>query len=121
MFMRRKVFFAILIVLAMRAGAAYAHGVVGDYVFLEPLITEDPTPANELDIAEPSWTKTSDGSDYAVGFEMEKVLYIDDNYMPRFRLAAVTDWHHLSPDDGPSHSGLDNLEIAGKWAPYYSL
>ena len=39
-----------MIVFAMRAGVACAHGVVGDYVFLEPLITEDPTPANELDI-----------------------------------------------------------------------
>jgi hypothetical protein len=34
--------------------AARAHGVVGDYVFLEPIITQDPTPANELDIFAPS-------------------------------------------------------------------
>ena len=32
------------------ARTASAHGVVGDYVFLEPLITQDPTPANELDL-----------------------------------------------------------------------
>ena len=48
--MRRKIIFALMILFAMRANAAYAHGVVGDYVFLEPLIAEDPTPANEFDI-----------------------------------------------------------------------
>jgi len=42
------------------SASAWAHGVVGDYVFLEPLIAEDPTPANELDIVQPGWTRTSD-------------------------------------------------------------
>ena len=115
------VFVMVFLGTQFRVPAAWAHGVVGDYIFLEPLIAEDPTPANELDIAEPAWTKTSAGTDYSVGFNMEKVLYIDDNYMPRFSLSAGTGWHHLSPDDGPSHAGLDNLEVAAKWSPYYSL
>ncbi len=63
-----------MIVFAMRASATYAHGVVGDYVFLEPLITEDPTPANELDILSPSWVRSSDANDYSIGFSGEKVL-----------------------------------------------
>jgi len=53
MLMRRNFIFALMVVLAMPASAAYAHGVVGDYVFLEPLVAEDPTPANELDILAP--------------------------------------------------------------------
>ena len=48
--MRRILVLTLMMLLAMHASAAWAHGVVGDYVFLEPLITEDPTPANELDI-----------------------------------------------------------------------
>jgi hypothetical protein len=56
---------------------SWAHGVVGDYVFLEPVITQDPTPANELDILAPSWVKTRDANNYAVGFSVEKVLYLD--------------------------------------------
>ena len=86
--MRRKLVLTLMIVFAVRASSAHAHGVVGDYVFLEPLIAEDPTPANELDILEPSWVKSSDANDYAIGFSGEKVLWIDDNYMPRFSLAA---------------------------------
>ena len=119
--MRRKIIFALMIMFAMRASAAHAHGVVGDYVFLEPLIAEDPTPANELDILEPSWVKSSDANDYAIGFSGEKVLWIDDNYQPRFSLAAGTAWHHVSPFQGPSHEGVDNPEVAAKWAFYYSL
>src|ERR1700687_15302 len=46
--------------------AARAHGVVGDYVFLEPIITQDPTPANELDIFAPSWVRSSDANTYAM-------------------------------------------------------
>ncbi|MFZ0677259.1 hypothetical protein [Candidatus Binatus sp.] len=119
--MRRKIILATMIVFAMHAVAANAHGVVGDYVFLEPLITEDPTPANELDILEPSWVKSSDANDYSIGFSGEKVLWIDDNYQPRFSLAGGTAWHHVSPFEGPSHEGVDNPEVAAKWAFYYSL
>jgi hypothetical protein len=107
-------------VFAMRASAAYAHGVVGDYVFLEPLVTEDPTPANELDILSPSWVKSSDGNDYSIGFSGEKILWIDDNYMPRFSIAAGTAWHHVSPFEGQSHQGVENPEVAAKFAFYYS-
>jgi hypothetical protein len=42
------------ILIVSHGSLARAHGVVGDYVFLEPLITQDPTPANELDILQPS-------------------------------------------------------------------
>jgi len=120
-FMRRKIIFALMIFFAMRSSVAHAHGVVGDYVFLEPLVAEDPTPANELDLLEPSWVKSSDANDYSIGFSGEKVLWIDDNYMPRFSLAAGTSWHHVSPFEGPSHEGVENPEVAAKWAFYYSL
>jgi len=74
-----------------------AHGVVGDYVFLEPLITQDPTPANELDILQPSWVRSSDANTYSIGFSMEKVLYLDDEYMPRLSIGGGSDWTHISP------------------------
>ena len=111
----------ILVLSMFWPASAWAHGVVGDYVFLEPLITEDPTPANELDILEPSWVKSSDGNNYSIGFSGEKVLWIDHNDMPTFSLAGGTSWQHVSPYQGPSHEGVDNPEIALKWAFYYSL
>ena len=75
--------FALMLAIAVPT-AAFAHGVVGDYIFLEPLITQDPTPANELDILAPSWVKSSDANTYSIAFSIEKVLYADDDYVPRF-------------------------------------
>ena len=103
------------------AGTAGAHGVVGDYVFIEPLITQDPTPANELDILGPSWVRSSDANTYAISSSIEKVLWIDDNHMPRFSVGGGTNWSHSSTFHGPSLEGWDNLEMFAKYSPYYSL
>jgi hypothetical protein len=119
--MRYLMIAAVAAAIAMPAARAYAHGVVGDYIFLEPLIAEDPTPANELDIVEPSWVKSADANNYAIGFSGEKVLYIDDNYMPRFSIGGGSSWQHISPYEGHGQSGFDDLELFGKWAFYYSL
>jgi hypothetical protein len=80
---------ALMLVIAIPP-AAFAHGVVGDYIFLEPLITQDPTPANELDILAPSWVRSSDANTYNIGFSIEKVLYTDDNYVPRFSVGGAS-------------------------------
>jgi len=106
--------------LAMPARAAFAHGVVGDYVFLEPLVAEDPTPANELDILEPSWVKGRDGDTYSLNFSIEKVLYDDDNYMPRLSVGGGSGWVHQSPHQGPSYEGFGDVGLFAKWAFYYS-
>lgn len=106
--------------IALRAGAAYAHGVVGDYVFLEPLITSDPAPANELDILAPSWVRSSDANTYSIASSVEKVLWIDDNYMPRFSIGGGSGWQHQSPFQAPSKDGFFGVTMFGKWAFFYS-
>lgn len=111
---------ALLCAAILPAHVAYAHGVVGDYIFLEPLVAQDPTPANELDIIEPSWVKSAGGNDYSIGFELEKALYLDNNDVPRFSVGAGSTWHHQSPGTGPSQAGFDDLEAFGKWAFYVS-
>lgn len=103
------------------AHLAHAHGVVGDYMFLEPLVAEDPTPANELNIIQPSWVKSAGGNDYSIGFSGEKILYLDGNLMPRLSIGGGSSWHHVSPYAGPGQEGFDNLEVFGKWAFYYSI
>ena len=118
--MRRKIVFALMIVFAMRASAAHAHGVVGDYIFLEPLITQDPAPANELDILAPSWVKSSTGNNYSIASSVEKVLWIDDNYMPRFSIGGGSGWQHQSPFEGPSNEGFNGVTGFAKWAFFYS-
>ena len=55
--------------LNLTAPQAWGHGVVGDYVFLEPLITQDPTPANELDLM-PAWVKDSSANNYSISWSI---------------------------------------------------
>lgn len=100
---------------------AWAHGVVGDYVFLEPIVTQDPTPANELDILQPSWVKTRDANNYAIGFSIEKVLWVDGNEMPRFSVGGGSNWSHSSPYQGHGVQGFDDLTTFAKYAVFYSL
>jgi hypothetical protein len=101
--------------------AAFAHGVVGDYVFLEPIVTQDPTPANELDILGPSWVRSSDANTYSLASSMEKILWIDGNEMPRFSVGGGSSWSYISPYEERSLNGLDNLNLFAKYAFYYSL
>jgi|SRR5215472_14513217 len=111
----------ILLATGLSVTTAWAHGVVGDYVFLEPIITQDPTPANELDILQPSWVKTRDANNYSIGFSVEKALWLDGNYMPRFSVGGGSNWSHSSPYQGPSLEGFDDLTLFAKYAFYYSL
>jgi hypothetical protein len=98
----------------------FAHGVVGDYIFLEPLVAEDPTPANEFNVAVPSWSKTSDGNDFALGYSVEKILYLDDEYMPRLSVGIENDWSCQWPRNGPGRHGFNDIEIFSKWAFFVS-
>ena len=111
----------ILVLIVSHTSSASAHGVVGDYVFIEPLITQDPTPANELDILQPSWVKSSDANTYGVGYSIEKVLYLDDQNMPRFSIGGGSNWSHVSPFAGRGSQGFDDLNLFGKYSIYYSL
>jgi hypothetical protein len=96
--------------------SAWAHGVVGDYVFLEPLIAEDPTPANEFDVVAPGWARTSEGRTLTIGTEIEKVLATDSAGLPRLSIGGGTNWSYQSPKDGPNDNGFDDLEVFGKYA-----
>ena len=118
-FMWRTFFIALVALCALHTNA-YAHGVVGDYVFLEPLITQDPAPANELDILAPSWVRSSDANTYSIASSVEKVLWLDDNHMPRFSIGGGSGWVHQSPFQEPSAQGFEGLTMFAKWAFYYS-
>ena len=119
--MKKLIAFVFMFYVFAGARAGWAHGVVGDYVFLEPIITQDPTPANELDILQPSWVRGSDGNSYSIAFSLEKVLWIDENHMPRFSIGGGSGWQHQSPFRGPGSQGFAGSTILAKWAFFYSL
>ena len=105
-----------MIAFVMRASAAYAHGVVGDYIFLEPLITDDATPANEADILAPTWNRNSGGRTFSIGSSIEKLLGTDSEGLPRFSLGGGSTWISQSPKQGPDVSGFDVLNLFAKYA-----
>lgn len=94
------------------ANAAAAHGVVGQRSFIEPFVTEDVNPKNELVIARPEWDSSRDGHSLSYGFGLEKKL------ADRFSITLGTRWDRLSPSaaDEPSESGFNNLGITLKYA-----
>jgi hypothetical protein len=121
--MRKRILFVVVLsvtTLTLAAPRAWAHGVVGDYVFLEPLITQDPTPANELDLM-PAWVKDGSANNYSISWSIEKVLWIDDHQMPRVSMGIGTGWQHQSPYQGPSQQGFFGLTTFAKYALFYSL
>ena len=100
----------------LTVSSASAHGVVGDYIFLEPLVAEDPTPANEFDVVQPEWRRSAEGRSFSIGTELEKVLGADAQGLPRFSASVGTSWQYNSPIEGPNTDGFDNLEMAAKYA-----
>jgi hypothetical protein len=96
--------------LAMTRTQAWAHGIVGDYEFIEPMITEDANPKNEFDILQPSWYRTADGREFSIGSSIEKKL------AKTISLTLGTEWISLSPKQGSYESGFGNLEVLPKWA-----
>lgn len=113
---RRFTLMVSLLAIVGWAPFAHAHGVVGDYIFLEPLVAEDPTPANELDIVAPQWTRTADGRTFSIGSSIEKVLGTDSEGLPRFSVGGGTSWLYQSPKEGPNEEGFGNLELFAKYA-----
>ncbi|HUY26027.1 MAG TPA: hypothetical protein VMV27_01290 [Candidatus Binataceae bacterium] len=113
-----KTFAVTLSILAVLAGAriARAHGVVGDYIFLEPLIAEDPTPANELDIVQPTWNRSAGGRTLSIGSSIEKVLGTDSEGLPRLSVGGGTTWLYQSPSQGPNAEGFGDLDLFAKYA-----
>lgn len=101
------------IFLAAAFATSGARAQVGSRVFIEPLVTEDANPSNELELA-PGWSRESHASDFNFASSMEKQLSanvsveIGDSYNSFSRRRTVTS------------EGLDNLEFLPKWAFFSS-
>jgi hypothetical protein len=96
----------------MRATAALAHGTVGDYTFLEPIVAEDANPKNEFDIAKPGWVRASEGREFSLGFSLEKKLSENSSVL------IGSEWIENSPKEGRPASGFNNMEGLLKYAFY---
>jgi hypothetical protein len=110
--MRSGIAAAGVIACGLLAAQAHAHGVVGDRSFIEPFVTEDVNPKNELVIARPEWDHSREADTFHLGFGLEKKL------ADRFSLTLESEWLHVSPRDEeePNESGFGNLSAALKYA-----
>ena len=109
--------------IAVSGSVAWAHGTVGDYTFLEPIVAEDANPKNEFDILRPQWTRTAEGREFSLGFGLEKVLLpAPESYangLPGGGLVSMTiesEWVEQSPKEGRRRTGFTDLELLPKWA-----
>jgi len=57
--------------------ALWAHGIVGQRMFIEPLFTEDANVKNELDLPRTEFLTFPDGSFRTFGASFERNLYPD--------------------------------------------
>ncbi|HEV3483101.1 MAG TPA: hypothetical protein VGR97_12325 [Candidatus Acidoferrales bacterium] len=94
------------------APSAPAHGIVGKRLFIEPLVTEDANPKNELDL--PVWEviQTPDGHTIAFNYSVEKKL------MPRFSVSFDNSIVSFTPNGQNSIVGLGNIGFGAKYAVY---
>ncbi|HJU11252.1 MAG TPA: hypothetical protein VJ728_10265, partial [Candidatus Binataceae bacterium] len=113
--MQRVCAFSLLALMFAHADIGWAHGTVGDYTFIEPIVAEDANPKNEFDILRPQETWTADGREFSLGFSMEKVLVpapeAYSNGTPGgglISLEVAGEWVHESPKEGPGISGFGN-------------
>ncbi len=119
--MRR--FCALLLVVIAIPAKAFAHGTVGDYTFLEPIVADDANPKNEFDILKPGEVWSADGRQFSLGFALEKVLLNAPEESPFWPAGSPlvsieigSAWNCVSPRAGASLSGFDDLELLAKWA-----
>lgn len=120
---RRVYVFVLLGLLAAPAPRAMAHGVVGDYTFLEPIVADDANPKNEFDILRPGWVNAAGGRQFSLGFSFEKVIVAAPESWsggaPGGGLVSLevgSEWRDESLKEGPALSGFNDLELLPKWA-----
>jgi hypothetical protein len=113
----------LLAVLLARGSGAWAHGTVGDYTFIEPIVADDANPKNEFDILRPQEVWTADGRQFSLGFAFEKVIVpapeAYSNGVPGGGLVSLeiaSDWVSQSPREGRNVTGFNDLELLPKWA-----
>lgn len=104
------------IVFLLTAASALAHGLVGNRLFIEPLVTEDANPKNELDLPILEAISSPDGRNVNFNYSLEKLL------RPRISVNFENSYNWFRPAVlGPSRiSGWGNIGLGVKYALHKS-
>lgn len=98
----------------MLSGTRAALAQVGNRNFVEPLVTEDSDPSNELEL-QPQWNKSRTNNTYSFQFSQEKT------FAPNFSIEIGDELNQVAPRQGPDARGLGALQLLPKWAFYTSI
>ena len=90
-------------------GAASAHGVIGPRFFPATIATDDPFAADELALPTISIFRHRDGG--LTETEVEYSMEYSKSIFPGLALSFGGDYVHAKPNDEPSSSGFDNVEL----------
>ncbi len=102
----------VLAALILSSTTLWAHGIVGNRMFIEPLFTEDANVKNELVLPFLKFGVQPDGTWRQTSFALEKQLYPE-------RLSIILESGRMNRHDGSSRlSGWDNLELGVKFQAY---
>jgi len=97
--------------LVLAPGGIFAHGTVGHYTFIEPLLATDAIlQKTEADLLKRQWIFNSDGRQFELGSSLQKQL--SDN----LALEIESAWIQQSYSSGPSRQGFDELTLMPKYS-----
>ncbi|MEW6325789.1 MAG: hypothetical protein AB1515_10440 [Nitrospirota bacterium] len=102
-----------LVVLCIGHGSAWAHGFAGQRFFPEPLVMEDPFPADAMTLPGISYRRGADERELSLGAELEKRI------TPAIGVGAEVEFIWINPLDPaePNLRGYGNPEFFIKWMP----
>lgn len=106
----------VAMVFLLGAENALAHGIVGNRLFIEPLVTEDANPKNELDLPILEAISSPDGHSVNFNYSLEKLL------RPRISvdLENTYNWFRPAVRGSSRISGWGNIGLGVKYALYKS-
>ena len=107
-------FLIIALMLACIPSDLWAHGTVGQRMFIEPLFTEDANIKNELDLPRAEFLMLPDGSSRSFSASFEKALY------PNRWSVVIGESRIYRRISGSTVAGFDDLEVGTKLALYRS-
>ncbi|HLW82912.1 MAG TPA: hypothetical protein VKS20_12820 [Candidatus Acidoferrales bacterium] len=93
-------------------GTAVAHGKAGKRLFIEPLVTEDANPKNELDFPVFEAVQTPDGHMLNFNYSIEKLL------TPKFSVSFDNSFGSFTPNGSNATWGFGNIGFGAKYALY---
>jgi len=116
--MRGKALFACALTVATvltTLQPAQAHGLIGKRFLPATLATDDPFVADELSLPTVSSIKVPGSGDGNRTWETDVSAEFSKRLSPDLGLSLLGTWKALNPDQGPSLTGFDNLEVTLKY------